>query len=178
MLSFKEFFYLREGLTAEREVELSVNFGSEQIQTRIIRNPAASGRKRLVEDNTSGLNSGELGFIIHVPSGNVYFFNRDLMLHRQAGRRLGMGITRGKYDDKIDETITGYFDTKVLDPRISISEMTTDIDWLKNNKINVLEVVKKSFMEKCLISLSEAELDKVIEAFKYYDWSEDKGWGK
>ena len=174
MISFKEFFYLREALTADREIEVT----SGDIQTRIIRNPAAGGRKKLIDDNTTGMNSGELGFIIHVPSGNVYFFNRDLLMHRQAGRRLGMGITRGKYEDKIDQTITGYFDTRVLDPRISISEMTTDFDWLKENDVNVLEVVKKSFMEKCLVSLSEAELDKVIEAFKYYNWDEVEGWKK
>lgn len=161
MISFKEFFYFIESAN-DSVIDVVGDIYGEKIPTKILRNPSPSKRNKLVSDNTSLYKSTELKFILHIPTNNIYFFNGDLLIHEIAARKIGLET----HDEIVRESITGQFDVGEEESRISISKFSTDFDYLKANKVNVIQIMVDLFKTKCLTSLTETEIINLNKDFK------------
>jgi len=137
--------YLIESVSPDRIIDYSNSRGSGSI----IRNAGRKERDTMVgEDN-------DIGFIIHIPSKNVYFFNRDLLFHAAAGFRIGLDVD----GDIVYDCICGYYDgvspSANLDARnisrIRISNISSDDNLIKPETLDVMiQAFEKALMRPAL----------------------------
>lgn len=141
--------YLIESISPDRIVEYSSFRGSG----RIIRNAGKKERETMIgEDN-------DIGFIIHIPSKNIYFFNRDLINHATAGFKIGLDVN----GYVVYDCICGYYD--VVSPsanldarnisRIRISNVSSDDRLIKYETLDVILLAfEKALMRPSLMDIS------------------------
>jgi hypothetical protein len=124
--------YLIESVSTDRIIEFNTANGSGTI----VRN---AGRKE--RDSMIGPTK-DIGFIVHIPSKNVYFFDRELLSHASAGYRIGLDAN----GSRVKDCICGYYDpvstTEQLDmynvSRIRISGVSSDTAMIRPDVINTL----------------------------------------
>lgn len=141
-LSYNEYCnYLLESYSQDRIIPYNSQ-EQQGSQGEIVRN--ASGKERLKISKESGDRNKEIGFIAHLPSENIYFFNRDLISHGGVAYRLGFGFAR---EDAVEDSICGvlYMNTN----EIHISDFST-MPELRNpegeNKEKLKACFRKSLM--------------------------------
>jgi hypothetical protein len=132
-LSYKEYAdYIIESLTPNRIIEFNNAKGSGFI----IRNAGSKERSGLIGPTK------DIGFIAHIPSKNVYFFDRELINHASAGFRLGLDTN----NSMVRDCICGYYDP-VSTPeqletynvsRFRISGISSDPDLVNPNTMQSL----------------------------------------
>jgi hypothetical protein len=147
-LSYSQYSeYLIESISQDRIIEFNTAKGSGII----VRN---AGRKE--RDSMIGP-TADIGFIVHIPSKNVYFFDRELLNHASAGFRIGLETD----NSKVKDCICGYYDpvstTEQLDmynvSRIRISGVSSDVNMVRPDSIQSLITA----FEKALIRPSPSD---------------------
>lgn len=133
--------YLIESVSSDRIIEFNTANGSGTI----IRNASKKERESMIGPTK------DIGFIVHIPTRNVYFFDRELLSHASAGYRLGLDTI----SSRVKDCICGYYDpvtpTDQLDimnvSRIRISGISSDADMIRPDTMQILI----SAFEKALI---------------------------
>jgi hypothetical protein len=124
--------YLIESVSSDRIIDFNTSNGSGSI----IRNAGKKERDSMVGP------SKDIGFIVHIPSKNVYFFDRELLSHASAGYRIGLET----FSNRVKDCICGYYDpispAEVLDrnniSRIRISGVSSDVDMIRPDTMQSL----------------------------------------
>lgn len=117
MFSFTQFFHLTEELTKQQYTDVII---SPTESTTIIRNASTKERQEMTDRD------GIVGFLAHIPTERVYFFDRDKLEHKDAANKLGL-------EDGTNSCICGYYNTRHTDehlkirntPRIRLSYFST-----------------------------------------------------
>jgi hypothetical protein len=140
--------YLIESVSTDRIIEFNNSKGSGSI----IRNAGPKERSTMVGyDN-------DVGFIVHIPTKNVYFFNRDLLYHAAAGFRIGLDVD----GDVVYESICGYYDgvspSAKLDSRnmsrIRLSNISSDDNLIKPETFDaILLAFEKALMRPAITDI-------------------------
>ena len=124
--------YLIESVTPDRITEFNSSKGSGSI----IRNAGRKERDPMIGPTK------DIGFIVHIPTKNVYFFERELLNHAAAGYRIGLETS----GNKVKDCICGYYDPvttkEQLDSfnvsRIRISGISSDVDMIRPESMQSL----------------------------------------
>lgn len=166
MLCFKDYYFLYEEITKEQITPYETVLNGVKVSGNIIRNAGASARENIYKESEEILGkdvSGEIGFLIYAPTKNVYFFNRDLISHDGAARRLGIDIVRYR----VFESLCGYYRLHdKIGNRIYLSDFSTNKKWFVENNIDPKELATEAF-KKALVMVDPLELENIEKDFRY-----------